>query len=101
MPALPLYPAGSDGDCTELTVAADPQLVAEGWVRRHLADPDRTAESIELYKAMGFEVMTQKLTPEDFGPGCSACAPVVGKTCVLIYTRTREHARERNSVPPR
>jgi len=101
MPALPLYPTGSDGDCSELSVAADPQLVAEGWVRRHLADPSRAEESIELYKSMGYEVRAQKLTPQDFGPGCSGCAPVVGKTCVLIYTRTKEHARERNTMPPR
>jgi hypothetical protein len=84
-----MYPAGPARDCTELSVEADPRLVAEGWVRRHLADPDRAEESIELYESMGYEVRAEKLSPADFGPGCTACAPVVGRTCVLIYTRTR------------
>ncbi len=96
-----MYPAGPDRDCTELSVEADPRLVAEGWVRRHLADPARAEESIELYKSMGYEVRAQKLSPADFGPGCSGCAPVVGRTCVLIYTRMKENARERNAMPPR
>jgi hypothetical protein len=91
-PALPQYPSGSNRDCTELTVEADPQLVAQGWVRRHLADPARAEESIELYESMGYEVRAQKLSPADFGPGCSGCAPVVGSTCVLIYTRRKERA---------
>ncbi len=93
MPALPLYPTGSADDCTGLTVEADPQLVAAGWVRRHLADPARAAESIELYRSMGYEVTTQKLSPQDFGPGCSHCASVVGRTCVVIYTRKKQQAR--------
>ena len=96
-----MYPAGPERDCTELSVEADPRLVAEGWVRRHLADPARAEESIELYESMGYEVRAQTLSPEDFGPGCSGCAPVVGRTCVLIYTRTRENSSERDTMPPR
>ncbi len=71
----------------ELPIPADPGLVAEGWVRRYLADPDRASEAIELYTSMGYEVKAQKLTPEDLGPQCGDCASTLCSTYVLIYTR--------------
>lgn len=73
----------------EHSIPADPKLVAEGWVRRHLADPDRAKEAIELYTSMGYEVKAQKLTPADFGPKCGDCSSVICSTYVLIYTRKR------------
>jgi len=73
----------------ELPIPADPKLIAEGWVRRHLADPDRAKEAIELYTSMGYEVKAQKLTPADFGPNCGDCGSVICSTYVLIYTRKR------------
>lgn len=78
-------PARSDADLG--TVRADPALVAEGWVRRHVADPDRARESAELYRSMGYEVTVRKLTPEDFGPMCKECASAICRAHVLIYTR--------------
>ena len=76
-----------NGDDTGCSIPADPDLVAQGWERRHLADPDRADEAVQLYSSLGFEVRTQKLTPADFGPDCGQCAAVVCKTYVLIYTR--------------
>ena len=69
------------------SIPADPKLVAEGWVRRYLADPDRAKEAIELYTSMGYEVKAQKLTPADFGPACGDCGTVICHSYVLIYTR--------------
>jgi hypothetical protein len=77
------------GNADELCIPADPKLVAEGWVRRHLADPARAKESIDLYTSMGYEVKVQKLTASDFAPTCGKCASVVCQTCVLIYTRKK------------
>jgi len=71
----------------ELSIPADPKLVAEGWVRRYLADPDRAKEAIELYTSMGYEVKAQKLTPDDLGPKCGDCGSVICSSYVLIYTR--------------
>lgn len=78
--------AGGDGG-DEFPIAADPKLEAEGWVRRHLADPARAEEAMELYQSMGFEVHARQLTPDDFGPDCRACAVEVCSSYVLIYTR--------------
>ena len=69
------------------SIPADPKLLAEGWERRHLADPDRAQEAIEVYSSLGYEVKAQNLTPADFGSDCGDCASVVCKTYVIIYTR--------------
>ncbi|MFQ5590447.1 MAG: hypothetical protein ACE5HE_04710 [Phycisphaerae bacterium] len=71
----------------ECPVADNPQWIADGWVRRHIADPRRAAESIELYTSLGFEVRTHKLAPADFGPACAECAAVACRSYVMIYTR--------------
>lgn len=68
-------------------VKADPALVAEGWVRRHVVDPDRARESVELYRSMGYEVTVRPLIPEDFGPMCKECASAICRSLVLVYTR--------------
>ena len=69
---------------------ADPKLIAEGWVRRHLADAQRAEESVELYRSMGYEVRIETITPDDFGPQCARCAVSVCRACVVIYTRRGE-----------
>ncbi len=80
-------PAQSDEDFVVASVSADPTLVREGWVRRHLADAVRAQEWVDLYRSTGHEVKVRELTPEDFGPQCAHCASVVCSACVLIYTR--------------
>jgi hypothetical protein len=77
-------PPTADG---EHSILADPKLLADGWVRRHLADPDRAKEAIELYTSLGYEVKAQKLTPADLGPRCGDCSSVICSSYVLIYTR--------------
>ncbi len=69
------------------SIPADPKLIADGWERRHLADPDRAQEAIEVYTSLGYEVKAQKLIPADFGSHCGDCASVICQTYVLIYTR--------------
>lgn len=76
---------GNDPDAVEMP--ADRKLVADGWVRRHMVDPARAAETRELYKSMGLEVIVQNLTPTDFGPHCQACAVSSCGAYVVVYTR--------------
>lgn len=82
-------PPTPDGDADGFSFASDPKLLAEGWKRRHVVDPARARESIELYTAMGFEVKAQQLTPADFGAACAQCASIVCRSYVLIYTRSK------------
>lgn len=62
-------------------------LVAEGWVRRFLADEARAREAVDTYGAAGFEVHLQRLLPDDFAEKCSDCAASVCTSYVVVYTR--------------
>lgn len=73
----------------DFQIPADESLVAQGWVRRYLADRDRAREAVDLYTSLGYEVKAQKLTPNDLGPQCAECASGICDTYVLIYTRVR------------
>ncbi len=68
-------------------IPADPKLLAEGWVRRHMVDAARAAESAELYSGMGFEVELRQLTPQDLGSKCQGCAASMCGAYVMVYTR--------------
>ncbi len=84
-----LCPPRPDDGADGFSVASDPKLLADGWIRRHVAAPDRAQESIDLYTALGFEVKAQPLTPADFGSACAQCASIVCRSYVLIYTRSK------------
>lgn len=89
-----LMPKDDDGSPLELSLRADPALEAAGWQRRHLVEPARAEETIELYESLGFEVMSRSPTPDDFGPKCKECADAACLAFVLIYTRrTPQKAR--------
>ncbi len=80
------------GPASGAFIPPDPNLRAEGWRRRHLADENRAKEAVELYSSMGFEVKLQKLLPKDMGPSCGSC-PSSSSVCtsyVMIYTRKKE-----------
>ncbi len=79
---------------TGASIKGDPVLEADGWMRRHLADPVRARESVELYESLGFEVLSRPLQPQDFGPECEACAVSVCTSYVLIYTRAARRCQE-------
>lgn len=85
---------------SEFSIPADPKLLAEGWIRRHLVDPLRAKESIELYTSLGYEVKAQTLTPADFGPQCGKCALVACGACVVIYTRKKGSAERARATRP-
>lgn len=80
------------GPASGAFIPPDPELIAAGWQRRHLADENRAQEAQELYLSMGFEVKVQKLSPQDLGPSCGSC-PSSSSVCgayVMIYTRKKE-----------
>jgi len=65
----------------------DPALLAAGWVRRHLTDPERAEESAALYREAGFEVLVEPLKPKDISAACEHCAATLCRSYVLVYTR--------------
>ncbi len=92
---------GSDTESSPRTCVpeADDRLVAAGWVRRYSVDADRVEEAIELYRSLGFDVLTRKLTTADYDPVCRGCIASVCPEHVLIYTR-RAPAENREGDEP-
>ncbi len=89
---LDLCPPGLGDAADEAGIPADPTLLAEGWVRRHLTDAARAAESAELYAGLGFEVELRQLTPQDLGSKCQACSASICGSYVMVYTRRKGSA---------
>ena len=71
----------------DFEIAADEKLVAEGWVRRFLADEPRAKEAIDLYTSLGYEVKEHNLVPDDFADKCGDCRSASCRAYVMIYTR--------------
>ena len=69
---------------TGLTVAEDPDLAADGWVRRTVGDPQRAEEHRQVYNEIGFEVMLRPLDDSSFAEECTGCS---GTGAVVLYTR--------------
>jgi len=63
-----------------------PDLSVEGWSWRCVTDPDRADEARELYVSLGFEVLLQAATREQFPDQCEACAASCA-TKIIVYTR--------------
>jgi hypothetical protein len=76
-------------DADGFAIRDDAELVAAGWERRFLADPDRAREATELYTSLGYEVLAHELTPDEFGPMCAQCPASACLSYVMIYTRPR------------
>ncbi len=87
------FPVGPDGADGVLGVPDDPALLADGWVRRHMAGPDRAQEAMVLYAELGYEVLSRRLTESDLAPACRGCAGVTGCAFVVIYTRKKDAPR--------
>lgn len=65
----------------------DPQLAAEGWERRFMADTARLAEYVELYTSLGYEVRAEKVRPDEIGEECGDCRLLICRQFVTLYTR--------------
>jgi len=72
---------------TESQLQPDPALVAAGWERRFVTDAKRAREALDLYAALGFEVLAEPLRPADAGEGCDECFLLTALQFQTIYTR--------------
>ena len=73
----------------DFELAPDPELLAQGWERRFMADPARAGESAELYEALGYEVLTEPVKPVELPDACTDCKVVVYFSYVNVYTRRK------------
>lgn len=72
---------------SESRLEPDPELVAEGWERRFIADGRRAEEMTALYRELGYEVLTVPVKAEEFGDECDDCQLLGILKFTTIYTR--------------
>lgn len=72
-----------------LNIMPDPQLLAQGWERRFIADPMRAKEAVQLYTDLGFEVLAEPVKENELSEECSDCKLIVSRLFVTIYTRKK------------
>ena len=70
-------------------LAPDPERLAQGWERRFVADGARAKEMIQLYEELGFEVVSDPVTPEQLDDDCADCALLAALKFQTIYTRRK------------
>lgn len=66
----------------------DAKLIAEGWVRRFIADANRVQDAIEMYEELGQEVRVEALALEEVKEECHGCLLIL-KQLKAIYTRKK------------
>ena len=75
---------------SDVQLQPDPALAAAGWERRFIADAQRTAEAMELYAQLGYEVRAEALQEEELTGECEGCRSLVVMEFRTIYTRKRQ-----------
>jgi len=70
-----------------LVFAPNPELVAQGWERRFMADPKQAEEAERLYRELGFEVRAENIQPSELSELCGSCGLATCRAYVTVYTR--------------
>lgn len=81
-------PAGGHPELPpDLDFPADPELAAQGWQRRFMANAGRAREARELYGEMGFEVRLEPIKMSQLSEVCGDCRVATCLAYVNVYTR--------------
>jgi hypothetical protein len=67
----------------------NPELVAQGWERRFMADPIRLKEAVQLYEELGYEVHIEAVKPTELSEICGDCRLTTCFAYQTIYTRKK------------
>lgn len=76
------------GDFLSCTSPPDPELVAQGWERRFIADARMTRDALETYSELGYEVRLEPIDVEGLKDECTGCKVLLEKFSV-VYTRKK------------
>ena len=74
---------------SEGQICPDPELIADGWERRFVADARRAEEAMELYEQLGFEVRAEPAQAEELADDCEDCQLLLMFQFKTVYTRKR------------
>lgn len=70
-----------------LRARRDDELAAEGWVRRFVGGPPKLTEQVELYEALGKEVLLDPVGEAELAEICAGCALAL-TFFKVVYTRS-------------
>ncbi len=76
----------ADGDFIGCTLPPDPELAAEGWELRFIADARMARDAVDTYNEVGYEVKLVALTGDALKDECSGCKAIFQQFKAL-YTR--------------
>jgi hypothetical protein len=65
------------------------ELLKLGWTRRFVSAPPRLAETVALYRSLGFEVHLEQQAPDELDAQCQGCQAALGLFKV-VYTRPQQ-----------
>jgi len=68
------------------TLPPDPQLVAEGWERRFVADARMARDATDSYRELGYEVKLLPVDAESLKDECAGCKALFAQFHA-VYTR--------------
>jgi hypothetical protein len=71
----------------EADIQPDPARIAAGWTRRFIADAQRAAEAVELYRELGYEACADPVRQEDVKGDCEDCKLLMLLQFKMVYTR--------------
>ena len=69
------------------------ERIREGWAFRFVADRARSAEAVELYRELGFDVAADPIEPENLADECADCRLLMALEFRMIYTRGPARSR--------
>ena len=81
--------AGARGDFIGCTLPPDPELAAEGWELRFIADARMARDAVDTYQEVGYEVKLVALTGDSLKDECSGCKAIFQQFKAL-YTRKKQ-----------
>ncbi len=77
------------GDFIGCTFSPDPELEAEGWELKFIADSRIARDGVDTYREAGYEVKLMALTGDDLKDECSGCKATFQQFKAL-YTRKNQ-----------
>ncbi len=72
------------------TISPDPELIADGWERRFVADGPRVKEAIDLYTEMGLDVRAEPVKQDQMAEKCEGCHIHMMLNFQTLYTRKKQ-----------
>ena len=80
--------SNGDAQLSACAIPADAALVADGWVRRFIADLRMARDAQNTYQELGYEVRLEPMNAAHLKEECNGCRVLFKQFCA-VYTRKK------------